>query len=111
MGHENHAPQTGVSPQGWKETHTSPYKPVHVGKDRHTHIHTHIYTYLLYIYLLYIYIYIYIFIYIYQMEYKFIYHKYEFIVDLYWIIKNMWIMHCKYTSKFLVFEVICSIFQ
>ena len=41
MEHENRVPQTGVSPQGWKETHTSPHKPVHAGSHTHTHTHTH----------------------------------------------------------------------
>ena len=33
--------QTGVSWQGWKETHTIPHKPVHVETQTHTHTHTH----------------------------------------------------------------------
>ena len=41
MEHENHVPQTGVSPQGWKETHTSPHNTVHVGAHTNTHTHTH----------------------------------------------------------------------
>ena len=45
MEHENPVPQTGVFSQSWKETHTSPHKPVHVGAHihaTHTHTHTHI---------------------------------------------------------------------
>ena len=37
MEHENHVPQTRVSPQGWKETHTTPHKPVPAGTHTHTH--------------------------------------------------------------------------
>ena len=31
MEHEKHVPQTGMSPQRWKETHACPQKTVHVG--------------------------------------------------------------------------------
>ena len=49
MEHEYNVPQTGVSPQGWKETHTSPHKPVHLRTqtnthNTHTHTHTHTHT-------------------------------------------------------------------
>ena len=45
MEHENRVPQTGMSPQGWKENHTSPHKPVHAGTQTH-HTHTHILTHI-----------------------------------------------------------------
>ena len=47
---------------------------------------------------------------IYQIGCTLIYNKHRFIVDLYWIIKNMWIISCKYTLQILVFEATCFIF-